>query len=409
MKNFMGKNGFQWFVGVVEDRNDPLVLGRLRVRALGYHTPDITLLPTVDLPWSHVMNPITSATVSGIGQSPIGLVEGSWVIGFFTDGEEAQLPCIIGSLPGVPVNLPGVTDNDEVYGRSRDASGRTGFEDPLGNFPKYKETDVNRLAVNAKTTETTSTGGSSRDSATTTTAEVETNPHISLVLRREDVDLKVSIADIDEVETVAGILGQFDQRPGATSDSEAQIKADLGGEWNEPITTYNAQYPKNHVYETEGGHIREYDDTIGYQRIHERHASGTSYEIDNDGTKITRVKRDQYHIISNDDYIHIQRAAKSTIDKGLKVFVNKNAEVGNNYNIEVGAGANVTVQVNQGDINMVAVDGDINMKMSDDCNIEVGGNFNVTVAGDASETVAGKKDELVTGNNTKTGERIDLN
>ena len=78
------------------------------------------------------------------------------------------------------------------------------------------------------------------------------------------------------------------------------------------------------------------------------HASGTSYEIDNEGTKITRVKQDQYHIISNDDYIHIQGAAKSTIDKGLKVFVNKNAEEGNNYNIEVGAGANVTVQVNQG-------------------------------------------------------------
>ena len=405
MKDFMGKNGFQWFVGVVEDRQDPLRLGRLRVRALGYHTPDLTKLPTADLPWGHVMNPITSATVSGVGQSPLGLVEGSWVIGFFTDGIEAQLPCIIGSLPGAPVNLPGVTDNDEVYGRSRDASGRTGFEDPLGNFPKYKETDVNRLAVNAKVISTIVETAVQPASETV----YEVNPHSSLVLRREDVDTGVSIADIDEVETVAGILGQFDERPGATSDSEAQIKADLGGEWNEPITTYNAEYPKNHVYETEGGHIREYDDTIGYQRIHERHASGTSYEIDNEGTKITRVKQDQYHIISNDDYIHIQGAAKSTIDKGLKVFVNKNAEVGNNYNIEVGAGANVTVQVNQGDINLVAVDGDINMKMSYDCNIEVGGNFNVTVAGDASETIAGKKDELVTGNNTKTGERIDLN
>ena len=405
MKDFMGKNGFQWFVGVVEDRQDPLRLGRLRVRALGYHTPDLTLLPTVDLPWSHVMNPITSATVSGVGQSPLGLVEGSWVIGFFTDGIEAQLPCIIGSLPGAPVNLPGVTDNDEVYGRSRDASGRTGFEDPLGNFPKYKETDVNRLAVNAKVISTIVETAVQPASETV----YEVNPHSSLVLRREDVDTGVSIADIDEVETVAGILGQFDERPGATSDSEAQIKADLGGEWNEPITTYNAEYPKNHVYETEGGHIREYDDTIGAQRIHERHAAGTGYEIDNDGTKITRVKKDQYHIVSADDYIHIQGDAKQTVDKGFKVFINKNAEEGNNYNIEVGAGANVTVQVNKGDINMVAVDGDINMKMSDDCNIEVGGNFNVTVAGDASETIAGKKDELVTGNNTKTGERIDLN
>ena len=408
MKNFMGKDGFQWFVGVVEDRQDPKTLGRVRVRCLGYHTPDLTILPTIDLPWSHVMNPITSATVSGVGQTPLGLVEGSWVVGFFTDGKEAQQPCIIGSLPGAPVNLPGVTDNDEIYGRSRDASGRVGFEDPFGNFPKYQETDVNRLAVNAKTTETTSTGGSSRDTATTTTAEVETNPHSSLVIRREDIDQKVSIADIDEIEFVAGVTGTVDQRPGA-ADGTSQIKADLGGEWSEPVTTYNALYPKNHVMETEGGHIKEYDDTIGFQRIHERHASGTAYEIDNEGTKITRVKKDNYSIISNDDYVHIQGAAKSTIDKGLKVFVNKNAEVGNNYNIEVGAGANVTVQVNQGDINMIAVDGDINMKMSDDCNIDIGGNFNVTVAGDASETVAGKKDEFVTGNNTKTGERIDLN
>ena len=366
MKNFMGKDGFNWFVGVVEDRNDPKTLGRLRVRALGYHTEDLNKIPTKDLPWAHVMNPITSATVSGVGQSPLGLVEGSWVIGFFTDGAEAQLPCIIGSLPGVPAILASTTNNK-------------GFQDNTNaNYPKYLETDVNRLAVNAKT-----------DGA-------ETNPHSSLTLRRADVDSGVSIADIDEQIDIAGA-------------GNGSIPVDLGNSWDEPITTYNAEYPKNHVYETEGGHIREYDDTIGAQRIHERHAAGTGYEIDNDGTKITRVKQDQYHIISNDDYIHIQGDAKSTIDKGLKVFVNKNAEAGNNYNIEVGAGANVTVQVNKGDINMVAVDGDINMKMSDDCNIEVGGNFNVTVAGDASETVAGKKDELVTGNNTKTGARIDLN
>ena len=32
MKNFMGKDGFQWFVGVVEDRDDPKRMGRLNVR-----------------------------------------------------------------------------------------------------------------------------------------------------------------------------------------------------------------------------------------------------------------------------------------------------------------------------------------------------------------------------------------
>ena len=41
MSEFMGKNGFIWFVGVVEDRADPKNLGRLRVRCLGYHTEDL--------------------------------------------------------------------------------------------------------------------------------------------------------------------------------------------------------------------------------------------------------------------------------------------------------------------------------------------------------------------------------
>ena len=52
------------------------------------------------------MNPITSATVSGIGQSPLGVVEGTWVVGFFTDGSDAQQPMIMGTLPGVPAKLP---------------------------------------------------------------------------------------------------------------------------------------------------------------------------------------------------------------------------------------------------------------------------------------------------------------
>ena len=38
MAYFMGKEGFIWWQGVVEDREDPLMLGRVRVRVLGYHT-----------------------------------------------------------------------------------------------------------------------------------------------------------------------------------------------------------------------------------------------------------------------------------------------------------------------------------------------------------------------------------
>ena len=45
MENFQGQDGFVWFTGVVEDRNDPTKLGRVRVRCVGYHTDNKTARP----------------------------------------------------------------------------------------------------------------------------------------------------------------------------------------------------------------------------------------------------------------------------------------------------------------------------------------------------------------------------
>ena len=42
------------YYGIVEDRNDPKKLGRVRVRCLGFHTEDTNDIPTADLPWAHV-------------------------------------------------------------------------------------------------------------------------------------------------------------------------------------------------------------------------------------------------------------------------------------------------------------------------------------------------------------------
>lgn len=90
-----------WFAGVVESIQDPLMQGRVQARCLGYHPDDKSLVPTTDLPWAHVMLPTTSAGMSGIGATH-GLVEGSWVIGFFSDGRDAQQPIVIGTIPGNP-------------------------------------------------------------------------------------------------------------------------------------------------------------------------------------------------------------------------------------------------------------------------------------------------------------------
>ena len=379
MKNFMGKDGFQWFVGVVEDRNDPKTLGRLRVRCLGYHTEDLTKLPTSDLPWAHVMNPITSATVSGIGQSPLGAVEGTWVVGFFTDGSDAQQPMIMGTLPGVPAKLP-----------TKDAT--RGFQDVTNaNYPKYTETDVNRLAVNEKTED---------DDGNVS----ESNPHSTLTIRRADRDLAVGIAQID------GIF-----------DGVAPIDSDLDTTfWDEPETEYNATYPRNHVYESEGGHIREMDDTPGAERIHERHNSGSGYEIFPNGTKVTRVKGKNYNIVSEDEYCHIQGTARETIDKGLRIRVNSEGQAGNNYNVEVGQGSNVNIEVNGGNINLTTLNsgqdaGDININASRDLNVQVGRNMTMDVSETITETSKSKTQSTQNTHQQNAalhdinGNRIDLN
>lgn len=95
-------DSFKWWVGVVEDRNDPEKLGRCRVRIFGYHIEDTNILPTRDLPWALPVQSINSAAVSGIGSSPTGVVPGTWVIGWFLDGDECQQPIMMGTISGKP-------------------------------------------------------------------------------------------------------------------------------------------------------------------------------------------------------------------------------------------------------------------------------------------------------------------
>jgi len=94
MNNFLGKDGFNWWYGVVEDNADPLKAGRVRVRIFGYHTDNLQELPTKDLPWAQPsLSPSNSKTFS-----PPRL--GDYVMGFFSDGDSGQAPVIMGVFPG---------------------------------------------------------------------------------------------------------------------------------------------------------------------------------------------------------------------------------------------------------------------------------------------------------------------
>jgi predicted chitinase len=100
-----------FYYGVVENRSDPLKLGRCQVRVVGLHTHDKSQLPTSDLPWAHPMQSVTSAAMNGIGSSPIGPVEGTSVIIIFADGDNQQ-PIMIGTVGGIP-SAPAPIDQDD--------------------------------------------------------------------------------------------------------------------------------------------------------------------------------------------------------------------------------------------------------------------------------------------------------
>lgn len=104
---------FVWFLGVVEDIKDEQGVNRAKVRAVGFHSEDKSLVPTEALPWAFILD----STLSMDGPM---MVPSDWVVGFFLDGLEAQQPVIIGSLRGIPT--------------AKDTS--VGFSDPAGVYPK---------------------------------------------------------------------------------------------------------------------------------------------------------------------------------------------------------------------------------------------------------------------------------
>lgn len=141
IKNFIGQDGFQWFVGVVEDRNDPEKLGRCRVRIFGIHTQDLSLIPTEDLPWAI---PVYSVNSTDVFAAP---KEGEYVIGFFLDGSFSQAPAILGVIPGY--NTKNATP-DKGFNDLRSADKvRSSPKKPSGlDYPEARTGNLNQISGN---------------------------------------------------------------------------------------------------------------------------------------------------------------------------------------------------------------------------------------------------------------------
>ena len=224
-----------------------------------------------------------------------------------------------------------------------------GFSDPNSFYPRrVNEPDTNRLATNDLR-----------------------NQHPVVQAKREDVD-------------------------------------DLTGE---PRTPYGAQYPYNHVKETESGHIVEFDDTPGRERIHEYHRAGTFYEIHPDGTKVTKIVGEDYEIVHKNKSLRVRGNVQVFVDGDANLYVrgDMDAQVDENLKFNVGknidfhAGQNIRMFANQSlemtsrtTTNITSV-GNMHLQTSANLKVNVGGDYSSNIKGNVSLVADG------TGSHTYTG------
>lgn len=197
----------------------------------------------------------------------------------------------------------GAKNSDGTFSNGTGVDPTVGFQDPNGTYPIYRnEPDTNRLA----------TGN---------------NLGRTVILKKE-------------------------------ATLRTDVKIANGGTWDQAPVPYNAVYPFNKVTQTESGHIQEWDDTPGSERIHTYHKSGTFNEIDANGTMVNRIVGDGFEIMERNGFVYVKGAYCVTVDGAM------NLRTDNVLNLEVSGAANIFVYDNA------------NINVSKDCNLAVGASLN---------------------------------
>jgi len=344
--SFMGKDGFAWWHGVVESRKDPLFIGRCKVRILGWHTHDKEDMPTMSLPWAYPLMPITSASQSEVGYSPIGPVEGTWVMGFFRDGEAGQEPVMMGTLGGIPESgsKKNVGFNDprrDVEGFNIDKVDHHGNRQPVdeGTLEGVPYKPKNLILETGNPVQITEYAEDERS----TYPRITNKPTTSKYARgAADSSSKVFEATGSSISSI--IMNKKEKAITKFSPIPTANPATLS--FAEPESMYGAVYPYNHVYESESGHLIEIDDTPGKERLHWYHRSGTFTEIHPKGTRVDRVHDDKYDMIWR--------------NHRMKVGGNSLNNIGTNYERLSGGGSFVTAG---GGSSFTIIKGDYHQKL----------------------------------------------
>ena len=464
MAYFMGKGGFIWWQGVVEDRHDPLYLGRCRIRVLGWHSENKNDQPTEGLPWAYPVSPITSASQTGVGTSPIGPVEGTWVIGFYRDGEDGQEPMFFGTVGGIPeldakgINNDGTAVGGQGFLDPRLEGGDVGhplfpdeggkrdlFYNPMTDMvPREPATiihnakpdpteDVQTVQVSATTTlekkgEVRSLIGQTGPRAPVPPFTVKVveqgirSTYPDTGLANTSISATRNLNYLKEPTTnrlARGIRGNTDTSDPRVSGivfekmenrkaGQMHIPTADGKAWSEPSIPWKAIYPYNHVHQTESGHVIEMDDTPNWERLHWYHRTGTFTEIHPVGIKVDKIVNNYYNIILGAKYTHIEASDYTTIDGSQENYIlgNRTDKVDGDYSVSIKRGR-FNVNNTLGAINLIA--SKLTLKASETLTLSANNVIIEKKSASSSETTTGDEKKTVGGKFTIQSGSYSLN
>ena len=152
---FLGAQ-FNWWIGQIADDatwRDNTASGkheaggqipgfgrRYKVRIIGYHDKQEESIPSDQLPWAQVMYPVTAGGGQAAAYQTTALRQGNFVFGFFLDGQDQQVPVIMGILG----------NNAQTALKTTTGTSDSNFG-PTSGFAEssHGETDPNRKAPDA--------------------------------------------------------------------------------------------------------------------------------------------------------------------------------------------------------------------------------------------------------------------
>ena len=224
--NFLGRDGFVWWIGQIapEASWNEQVSGagwgnRYKVRIMGYHPYSSAQLKDEDLPWAQVMLPPGHGTGANNIAKTVKFSQGDVVVGFFLDGDDGQIPVIIGAFG----NSKYRADEGEAI-----PFGVFGGSDKIVDPPKYaiNSSNTNDASPSSPARNTSSTHAKKADSKN---AAVYTETDGYVVDRPCEDDPKDQSGVGKAINKIKTIIEQFNdwiQRQKAKFDEEIEFYRD---------------------------------------------------------------------------------------------------------------------------------------------------------------------------------------